>query len=345
MTQPSATALGVLRRCISRSGQRQTQSVLRSLRELWRQVPYQTAARKISTEVGPAWTTSLDYVTPRTELLARGGVQSYDTAVRYADGSEHDVIFYKATFQNPDGTLGGLVGTFLDVTERRKAEQFREEYVSLISHDLRQPLTAITGLAELLQRTLTHRGLEREAKSADVLLKSARRMNGMIQDLVESVRLESGRLELQKKPTDLAQLVSEIVERVGSQAERARIQVEVVGTVPPALVDPERIERAVSNLVTNALKYSSPDSPVLVRLERRGGEAEVTVTDRGVGIPPDDLPYLFERFYRARTGQKSEGLGLGLYITRMLVEAHCGRIWVESEPGRGSSFHFTVPLA
>jgi signal transduction histidine kinase len=115
--------------------------------------------------------------------------------------------------------------------------------------------------------------------------------------------------------------------------------------VPPVLADPARVERVVVNLLSNALKFSPPDAPVIVRLAQTDGRALVSVIDRGVGIPKEQQEHLFERYYRTETGQKREGLGWGLYITRLIVEAHGGQVCVESEPGKGSTFYFTLPLA
>jgi signal transduction histidine kinase len=112
------------------------------------------------------------------------------------------------------------------------------------------------------------------------------------------------------------------------------------------LADPDRLERILMNLLTNALKYSAPGTPVTVALARRDGQVVTAVSDQGPGIPPDELPHLFERYYRAReTRERKEGLGLGLYITKGLVEAHGGRLWVESQVGKGSTFSFSLPAA
>ena len=118
-----------------------------------------------------------------------------------------------------------------------------------------------------------------------------------------------------------------------------------IAEIMPCLADPDRVERALVNLVTNALKYSPAELPVTVRITRDGPRGMVSVVDRGVGIPAEDIPRLFNRFSRASTATGVEGLGLGLFITRLIVEAHGGRIWCESEPGKGSAFYFTLPLA
>ncbi|MHB0870903.1 MAG: sensor histidine kinase [Chloroflexota bacterium] len=231
-----------------------------------------------------------------------------------------------------------------EIVERKRAEQSREEYTSLISHDLRNPLTAIRGHAELLSRLLTRQGLQREAGSADSIVKSSNRMNSMIQDMVETVRLESGQLELRRQPTDLHQLLAEIADRVASPENRTRLQLECPEDLPVVSVDPDQIERAVVNLITNALKYSPEDSPVLIQLWPEGDEVRLSIVDRGVGVPEEESPRIFERFYRARTGRRAEGLGLGLYITRLIVEAHGGRLDLQSGVGKGSTFRLSLPV-
>ena len=250
-----------------------------------------------------------------------------------------------APVRDADGRLLGAVTSLTDITALHELQEQQEDFVRTISHDLRQPLTPIIGQAQLLEARLAAVGQQRDVHSVQVIVKSAKRMNVMISDLVESVRLEAGRLELRREPTDLFRLVVDIVGRLGTEAERQRIRVERLGSVPAVAVDPERMERAIVNLITNALKYSPPASPVVVRLNAHNGEAVVAVIDRGVGIPAADLPHLFTRFYRSPAAKRSEGLGLGLYIARLIVEAHNGRISVESTPGVGSTFSFTLPVA
>lgn len=244
--------------------------------------------------------------------------------------------------RNDAGEVILAVLVFRDVTELRRLEALKAEYVSLISHDLRAPLNAILGYSELLQMKLSPGGLEREAKHAAAIARSARQMNAMIQDLLDSTRLDAGGLEMRREPTDLTRLVADVIQGVGSPADRQRIRVQVPEAPCPVSADRERLDRVLLNLLTNALKYSPPEAPVLVRLEPRDGEMIVSVIDRGVGVPPEEMAHLFGRFYRATTGTKTGGLGLGLYISRLIVEAHGGRIWVESEVGEGSRFHFAL---
>jgi signal transduction histidine kinase len=168
-------------------------------------------------------------------------------------------------------------------------------------------------------------------------------MNRMIQDLVDSSKLEEGQLRIDRIPVDVASFALEVKHRMSMVLNMERASVETPEVAPPALADPDGLERILTNLISNALKYS--DEEVVVRVEGIDGAVKVSVIDRGPGIPPADLPRLFDRYYRAEGARAAEGLGLGLYITKMLVEAHGGQIWVESEVGRGSTFSFTLPAA
>jgi len=261
------------------------------------------------------------------------------------EGGSRQLAFSGSSLRNEQGAVVLAITVFRDVTEQRLLEKTREEYIALISHDLRSPLTAVMGHAGWLVRLLQERGLDREAASAGLILTSAKRMDSMIQDLVESAHLESGRVDMRKQPADLLLLVADLAERVGTPEDRARIRLEFPERVAPVSIDPDRIERALTNLITNALKYSPPEAPVVVRVEEADGEVVLSVRDQGPGIAPEELQHIFDRFYRARAGKKVEGLGLGLYIARLIVEAHGGRIWATSHQGVGSTFRFALPAA
>jgi len=170
-------------------------------------------------------------------------------------------------------------------------------------------------------------------------------MNAMITDLAESIRIESGQIELDIQAVGLVDFVAELVHRSSGTMDTARIRVEMPEQLPMVWADPNRLERILVNLLSNALKYSEEDSEVLVRGEAGEKEVRVSVEDRGPGVVTEEIPRLFERFYRSQNTKRSEGLGLGLYITRMLVESHGGRLWAESALGQGSAFHFTLPQA
>ncbi len=200
------------------------------------------------------------------------------------------------------------------------------------------------GQADLLRQRMQKQGLTQEAQIAAAVVSSAKRMNTMIQELVDSARLEAGQVALNKKRTDMTQLVRDVVDRMANREERARVAVEAPAAALLVFVDAERIERVITNLLSNALKYSPSDSPAVLHLAPQGDKLVLSVTDRGVGIQAEDIPHLFQRFYRAKTAQRHEGLGLGLYISRLIAEAHGGRVWVESEVNKGSTFHLALPI-
>lgn len=233
-----------------------------------------------------------------------------------------------------------------EIAERKRVEQSREEYVSMISHDLRAPLSVIVGHAELLQREMESTNVEGwERRSAEYIVLGGLQMDALIQDMVDSVRLESGHLKLLQTPLTLKPFVEDLRQRFGGIIDPERIQLDIPRDLPQAFADPQRLERILMNLITNAQKYSPPDTKVLIGAERIGQQLQVSVTDTGSGISSDDLPHVFERFFRTKHSTKSEGVGLGLYISKMLVEAHGGQIQVMSELGKGSTFFFTIPLA
>jgi len=250
-------------------------------------------------------------------------------------------MFSSGSVLAEDGRVQLAIIVHRDVTRLRELERSREEFLSLVSHDLRAPLTVVQGNAQMIQRHANNPEMVRS--SAEAVFTAARRMDRMIQDLVDSVRLESGQLRLQRMTLDVASFTLDLKQRLSISMDMDRISVEVRETPSAVSADPDRLERILTNLLSNALKYS--EDRVEVRVESMAGEVRVSVADRGPGISTEDLPHLFERFYRARNAQRKDGLGLGLFITRMLVEAHGGRIWAESEPGRGSTFTFTLPMA
>jgi signal transduction histidine kinase len=205
----------------------------------------------------------------------------------------------------------------------------------MVSHDLRSPLTVIRASAQLLQR----RGEYRESTIATIL-QYADRMARLIDDLADVVRLEEGHLPLQREPLDLVVLARECAAAEQQSADHT-IRVEAPDSSICGMWDRVRLGQVLENLISNALKHGAEEGEVVVRVEEREGEALVSVQDSGPGIDPEHVEHLFDRFYRANS--RSSGLGLGLYISRILVEAHRGRIWVESRPGQGSTFTIGLP--
>ena len=243
-----------------------------------------------------------------------------------------------------EGHLLGAVLSFANITPLHDLQQRQEDYLRTISHDLRNPLSVISGHAELLTGMLKEKCPDEQLLfSVGAIQRSSQRMNVMIEDLVDAARQEGGQLELKREAVNLLSYLTDLLQRIGETMDIARIRLDVPADLPAVLADYNRLERIVTNLLSNALKYSTPETPVRVQAWVKYGQVVIAFVDQGPGIPADDLPHLFERFYRAKEARKTEGIGLGLYITRVLVEAHGGHIEVESEVGKGSTFTFTLP--
>jgi len=244
-----------------------------------------------------------------------------------------------------DGGLLGAVLTLTDISNEHARREQQSTFLHMVSHDLRVPLTIILGHQQMLAQLCEQAQVNGAAQaSLDAIARASQRMNVMIEDLVEAARLEGGQLRLSPHPVALRAYLDELLSRAEGMLATERITLELADDLPPIHADVDRLDRIVINLLSNALKYSAPDTPVLLRAQSAGAKVAVTVRDRGEGIPPDVLSHLFERFYRAPEGRKAEGIGLGLYITRLLVEAHGGEITVESTVGEGSAFTFTLPV-
>ncbi|ABF87410.1 sensory box histidine kinase [Myxococcus xanthus DK 1622] len=267
--------------------------------------------------------------------------------ILHPDGSRLPVLMTAAPVFGPSGKVRGVVSTAQDVTTRHELDRLREEYVSLISHDLRNPLHTISLRVGLLRRALREQNLEREESMTEAIQRSVAWMNTMIEDLLEGSRLESQRETLRREPRDLARFLEEVMERDVAPDVRERFHLEVPGALPPIWMDAARLERVMANLLSNAAKYSPGGQPITVRAQLQPEQVVVSVKDLGPGLSPEDAARVFDKYFRTQKSGASDakGLGLGLYISRLIIEAHGGRIWVESEPGQGSTFSFSLPVA
>ena len=286
-------------------------------------------------------------VEQRPLMRASRGEQFMDYEVLYvrSNGERRRIVSTGTSVRDESGNVVLAIVLFRDVTEIRRLEQQRDEYLALISHDLRNPLNIILMSASILKGSMAEKGLAEDLIRARLAEQNAQRMTAMLEELTEATSLESRGVELRQAECDLRGLVAGVVD--GMDASRAeRITIETGGSPSYVVLgDASRLERVVTNLLTNALKYSAENAPVIARFARKGSYVELDVIDRGIGIAPESVRMLFDRYYRTTAGKaRASGLGLGLYIARLIVEAHGGRIDVSSVVGEGSTFRLILPL-
>ncbi len=225
----------------------------------------------------------------------------------------------------------------------QQAVRTRDEVLRIVAHDLRNPLNAISLSAQLVLDQLPEDG---PRKHLLLIRRSVERASRLIQDLLDVAKLQGGTLAIERRPDDSTTLVRQVIDLQHPQAVEHSIELEgvVSGDPGPISADRDRLLQVFANLIGNAIKFTPPGGRITVRARRVGREICFSVSDTGPGIPPESVSHVFEAFWRARPGVV-EGAGLGLAISSGIIEAHGGRIWVESEPGRGATFYFTLPVA
>jgi PAS domain S-box-containing protein len=265
-----------------------------------------------------------------------------ELAILREDGEYVPVLACATPIWGEDDSVAGAMIAFHDITRQKQLERMREQWTSIIAHDLRQPVAVISVAAQMLER----RGVV-TGEAAEVLkriLGGCGKLDRMIHDLLDASRIEAQRMTIECSPIDFTALLREILERADAVLHGTPARLDIRGPLPWISGDSGRIEQIVLNLLSNAAKYGDPKREVVVAAEARDGGVVVSVTNHGRGITPDELPRLFSRFERTRAARSSrEGVGLGLYITKGLVEAHGGHIEVESTPNAQTTFRFTLP--
>jgi PAS domain S-box-containing protein len=269
-----------------------------------------------------------------------------DAHFRRTDGSAFPVE-YTSTPIVEEGQITGAVVTFRDVTERREVDRLKDEFVSIVSHELRTPLTSIRGSLGLLAAGKLGEVPEKGRRMLEIAVQNTDRLVRLINDILDIERIESGRVTMELHSTDAADLAHQAVDVMSAMAEKAGVRLYAWADRQPMEADPDRILQVLTNLLSNAIKFSPPGAEVTVNVTREGPEVVFRVRDQGRGIPADRLESIFERFQQVDSSDAREkgGTGLGLAICRSIVQQHGGRIWVESDPGEGSTFTFTLPGA
>jgi len=285
---------------------------------------------------------------PLAQALATGrpaSDQGFGVNLLTRSGRRLPVAISSAPILDPRGRVMGAVDVVRDVSQEREIDEVKSALISTVSHELRTPLTLIHGFAELLALR-DNMTVHRQRSAASEILEASRRLGRLIDDLLSVSRMESGRLVIDPRPIDLASVIERVLSPFRAMATRHVLRAKLPGALSLVWGDPDKVEQILTNLVGNSIKYSPAGGEVLVSVENDTEFVQVNVRDQGIGMSPREMSQLFEKFYRVDRDEvrRAGGTGLGLYITRRLVEMHGGRIWAESWPGAGAVFSFTLPL-
>jgi signal transduction histidine kinase len=242
------------------------------------------------------------------------------------------------------GRLLNIIATVRDITRFRQAEEIKSTFVSIVSHELKTPVALIKGYVSTLRREDASWDPAIVQDSLAVIEEEADRLTELIENLLDATRLQAGVLSINQADVSLPELSKRIAERLRTQTSIHEIRVDFPPDFPIILGDEDRLAQVLSNLISNAIKYSPSGGIIRISGEVRREHVMICVSDEGPGIAPDDIPHVFDRFYRATdASRKTKGAGLGLYLARAVVEAHGGRIWVDPKPGQGARICFFLP--
>jgi PAS domain S-box-containing protein len=285
---------------------------------------------------------------PINKAVRHGQVAHADNEFLWrADGTSFPVEYWCHPMYR-QGKLIGSVVTYLDITKRREIERMKNEFISVVSHELRTPLTSIRGALGLVASGRLGALPDKSQRMLDIAVTNTDRLVRLINEILDIERIESGRVVMARRTCDASVLVTQALDVMRPMADKARVSVFAATCSCPIWADPDRVLQTLTNLLSNAIKFSPSGGTVRVEAEPRGTDAVLfRVRDEGRGIPADKLDRIFERFEQvdASDAREKGGTGLGLAICRSIVQQHGGRIWVESAPGRGSDFCFTLPAA
>jgi signal transduction histidine kinase len=272
-----------------------------------------------------------------------------NTGFEYTEDTESQTLYFEAKLSPVIDSTDCLV-VLNNITDRRRQEkrlmQMKDDFISYASHEIRTPIYAIKGFLDLiLSGKVDNPQVEREFLQR--VANSVERLSALASDLLDSSRLQSGQMRVSCQEMDVRELIHEIVDSLQAVAHTKELEI-VAGQSPDPLIAPAdglRLHQVLFNLLQNAMHYSQPGQKINVDAMRVEGGVMITVSDQGLGIPPQDLPHVFDKFFRvdSETNRTTAGSGLGLYISKSIIDLHGGQIGVNSEPGKGSMFYFVLP--
>lgn len=290
---------------------------------------------------------------PLQQALRDGTVsRGVEVIFNLPDGREIPTLVNAAPVYGEDGEISAAIAIFEDITALQEVERVKAEFLSMVSHDLKGPLSGIKSMASALLLEHGPRDIETILEYLASIDEEADRMTELVGNLVDMSRIEANAMPMDPEICHLADITEESIRRFNRSrlGGQQRINVDVPLELPEVYADYDQIGRVITNLLSNASKYSSQGTEISIKSylhEDNGANIITDVKDSGIGIPDDEIDKIFDKFYRVTTqrGRGRPGSGLGLAICRSIIEAHEGRIWVESKPGEGSTFHFSIPAS
>ena len=243
-----------------------------------------------------------------------------------------------------EGKLNNIIASVRDITRFRQAEEMKSTFISVISHELKTPVALIKGYVCTLLREDAKWDSKFVKESLTIIEEESDRLNLLIENLLDATRLQAGGVTLKKADISLAAVAERLATRFQTQTKNHTIRVDFPKDFPLVFADESRLEQVISNLISNSIKYSE-NGEILISGEARKDMVIVSVSDQGQGIAPQDMPYIFDRFYRSSDAMRTKkGAGLGLYLAKSIVESHNGRIWIDNEHKKGARICFSLPI-
>lgn len=278
-------------------------------------------------------------------LLKGKKVQNYETKRRTKDGRILDVSLTISPLKDASGKIVGASKIARDITKQKKLEQQRDDFISIATHELKTPVTSIKAYTQVLKSVFAKQADKRAVEYLDKMDAQLNKLTSLISDLLDVNKIQNDHLFFEKEPFNLNGLIVEIVEELQRTTDRHNLVMELARSIE-IVGDRDRLGQVLTNLISNAIKYSPHGGEIIVKTQVKPDQAVVSVQDFGVGIPEDKLASVFEKFFRV-SGPKQDtfpGMGLGLYISAEIVKRQGGQIWVESQEGKGSTFYFSLPI-
>jgi PAS domain S-box-containing protein len=306
-----------------------------------------TAAEMIGKSIYKLIPEELHHEEPQiiARLTSGERIQHYETKRKTKDGRLIDVSLTISPIRDRQGNIIGLSKIARDITEKKLDETRKSDFIGMVSHELKTPLTSLSALLQVANAKLKASDDSFLVNALEKAGQQVKRMTAMINGFLNISRLESGKIHIDKQPFDIETLIADIINETSLTVTRNLIRFEPCS---PTIInaDRDKIGSVISNLLSNAVKYSPRSTPVEIACTTKDTQVIVSVKDQGMGIKAEDLPKIFDRYYRVESGhtQHISGFGIGLYLSSEIVQRHTGKIWAESVPGTGSTFYFSLPL-